>query len=400
MFTRSQLEILKSRMAEPRRNIQVIMGPRQVGKSTLVGQFTETTAVPHDLFSADGVGKENTAWISEKWHEARMKMEIMQENEHILIIDEIQKIKNWSETVKKEWDKDTREKRNLKVILLGSSKLLIQKGLEESLAGRFETIRMGYWEWHEMRDAFGVDMNEFIYFGGFPGLAPYINDEQRWQRMMEDSIVSPILSKDILEIEEIRNPALFRQVFDVSALYSSQEMSLNKMQGAINSGTVPTIGSYLNILDRTMLAKPMQKYVPSMLRQKNSVPKLQVYNNAFKNMTGAHSFQEAMINLTEWGRQVESCVGAYLATRSVTDNFELLYWRISSGQEVDFILKRGEQIAAIEVKSGNAKKVSGLNDFRQLFKKQLGQSLIVGPEGLPLEQFFQIEISDLFKKRI
>lgn len=400
MFTRSQLEILKSRMAEPRRNIQVIMGPKQVGKSTLVGQFTETTAVPHDLFSADGVGKENTAWISEKWHEARMKMEIMQENEHILIIDEIQKIKNWSETVKKEWDKDTREKRNLKVILLGSSKLLIQKGLEESLAGRFETIRMGYWEWHEMRDAFGVDINEFIYFGGFPGLAPYINDEQRWQRMMEDSIVSPILSKDILEIEEIRNPALFRQVFDISALYSSQEMSLNKMQGAINSGTVPTIGSYLNILDRTMLAKPMQKYVPSMLRQKNSVPKLQVYNNAFKNMTGAHSFQEAMINLTEWGRQVESCVGAYLATRSVTDNFELLYWRISSGQEVDFILKRGEQIAAIEVKSGNAKKVSGLNDFRQLFKKQLGQSLIVGPEGLPLEQFFQIEISDLFKKRI
>lgn len=400
MFTRSQLEILKSRMAEPRRNIQVIMGPRQVGKSTLVGQFTETTAVPHDLFSADGVGKENTAWISEKWHEARMKMEIMQENEHILIIDEIQKIKNWSETVKKEWDKDTREKRNLKVILLGSSKLLIQKGLEESLAGRFETIRMGYWEWHEMRDAFGVDINEFIYFGGFPGLAPYINDEQRWQRTMEDSIVSPILSKDILEIEEIRNPALFRQVFDISALYSSQEMSLNKMQGAINSGTVPTIGSYLNILDRTMLAKPMQKYVPSMLRQKNSVPKLQVYNNAFKNMTGAHSFQEAMINLTEWGRQVESCVGAYLATRSVTDNFELLYWRISSGQEVDFILKRGEQIAAIEVKSGNAKKVSGLNDFRQLFKKQLGQSLIVGPEGLPLEQFFQIEISDLLKKRI
>lgn len=400
MFTRSQLEILKSRMAEPRRNIQVIMGPRQVGKSTLVGQFTETTAVPHDLFSADGVGKENTAWISEKWHEARMKMEIMQENEHILIIDEIQKIKNWSETVKKEWDKDTREKRNLKVILLGSSKLLIQKGLEESLAGRFETIRMGYWEWHEMRDAFGVDINEFIYFGGFPGLAPYINDEQRWQRMMEDSIVSPILSKDILEIEEIRNPALFRQVFDISALYSSQEMSLNKMQGAINSGTVPTIGSYLNILDRTMLAKPMQKYVPSMLRQKNSVPKLQVYNNAFKNMTGVHSFQEAMINLTEWGRQVESCVGAYLATRSVTDNFELLYWRISSGQEVDFILKRGEQIAAIEVKSGNAKKVSGLNDFRQLFKKQLGQSLIVGPEGLPLEQFFQIEISDLFRKRI
>ena len=234
-------------MAEPRRTIQVIMGPRQVGKSTMISQFVELTSIPCSLFSADSVGKTNTEWISEKWHETRIRMMLNNEPEHLLIIDEIQKIAGWSEIVKKEWDLDTREKRNLKVILLGSSRLLIQKGLEESLTGRFETLKMGYWEWNEMRDAFGISMEQFIYFGGFPGLAPYINDEDRWRRIMEDAIISPILNHDILDIEEIRNPSLLRQVFETGSIYSAQELSLTKMQGVVNSGTVPTISSYLKI---------------------------------------------------------------------------------------------------------------------------------------------------------
>ena len=260
MYNRAQLSVLKSRMAEPRRTIHVVMGPRQVGKSTMIDQFVEKATVPYSLFSADGVGKTNTAWISEKWHEVRTMMMLYNETEHILIIDEIQKIIGWSEIVKKEWDKDTREKRNLKVILLGSSRLLIQKGLEESLEGRYEALKMGYWEWEEMREAFGFTMEQFIYFGGFPGLAPYINDEERWRKMMEDSIISPILNHDILDIDEIRNPPLLRQVFEIGSIYSAQEISLTKMQGVVNSGTVPTISSYLRILDETMLIKPLQKY--------------------------------------------------------------------------------------------------------------------------------------------
>ncbi|MGN0190526.1 MAG: ATP-binding protein, partial [Candidatus Cryptobacteroides sp.] len=277
------------------------MGPRQVGKSTLISQFVEQTPVPYSLFSADGVGKTNTEWISEKWHETRIRMMLDDEPEHLLIIDEIQKISGWSETVKMEWDQDTREKRNLKVILLGSSRLLIQKGLEESLEGRYETLKMGYWEWCEMRDAFGFSMEQFIYFGGFPGLAPYINDEDRWRKMMAESIIAPILNYDILEIEEIRNPSLLRQVFEIGSIYSAQEISLTKMQGVVNSGTVPTISSYLKILDETMLVKPLQKYDNSVVKTKNSIPKMQVYNNAFRNSYCQHSFEEALLNKTEWG---------------------------------------------------------------------------------------------------
>lgn len=398
MFTRFYLDILKSRMAEPRRTIHVVMGPRQIGKSTMVGQFVEQISIPNNLFTADGVGKTNTSWISEKWHQARLEMEIRQEQEHILIIDEIQKIQGWSEIVKMEWDRDTREKRNLKVILLGSSKLLIQKGLDESLEGRFETIKMGYWEWYEMKEAFGYTMDEYVYFGGFPGLAPYIHDEERWRRMMEDSIVNPILTKDIFEVEEIRNPALFRQVFELASVYSGQEMSLTKMQGVVNSGTVPTVGSYLDIMDRTMLAKPIHKFEPSLVGQKNSVPKLQVYNNGFKNQFGTDNFNNVRCDLTRWGRQVESAVGAHLANRSILDNFELLYWRTSDKKEVDYVLRKGDKIIAIEVKSGAAKDTSGFETFKKKYDNCLSEALIVGPQGLPLDLFFKMNLLDLFKK--
>lgn len=400
MYKRAQLSVLESRMAESRRTIHVVMGPRQVGKSTMIDQFVEHTSVPYSLFSADGVGKTNTDWISEKWYEVRTKMMLYGENEHILIIDEIQKIAGWSETVKKEWDQDTRDKRNLKVILLGSSRLLIQKGLEESLEGRYETLKMGYWEWEEMREAFGFTMEQFIYFGGFPGLAPYINDEDRWRKMMEDSIISPILNRDILDIEEIRNPSLLRQVFEIGSMYSSQEISLNKMQGVVNSGTVPTISSYLRILDETMLVKPLYKYDNSTIKTRNSVPKMQAYNNAFRNSYCQHTFEEAVMNKVEWGRQVESAVGAYLAGRSVIDGFQLLFWRDEKKNECDYVLKKGESLIAIEVKSAHADNIEGYLAFKNRFGRNIVNSFIVGPEGLPLEDFFKLNIPSFFRKSL
>ena len=397
-YERQHLAILKSRMAEPRRRMQIIMGPRQVGKSTLVYQFCDGLDTPYDFFSADGVGRFDTTWIPNHWQEARMKMDLHGDREHIIIIDEVQKIFGWSEQVKKEWDEDTRNKRNLKVILLGSSRVLLQKGLDESLEGRFEPIKMGFWEWNEMRDAFGFTMLQYIYFGGFPGLAPDIHDEDRWRNLMEDSIITPILTRDILEIEEIRNPALLRQVFELACMESARELSLTKMQGTMNGGTVPTIKNYLNILDQTMTVKPLQKYAPSVVKEKNSVPKMQVFNSAFRNRYGLFSYEEAVANPTEWGRQVESAVGAHLANRSLLDGFELLYWRDEHKKECDYVLKKGQALVAIEVKSSSADDTSGFEKFKELYGEHLTAALIVGPEGLPLEDFFEMDLKQLFKK--
>ena len=399
MYQRRHLNILKSRMAEQRRRMQIVMGPRQVGKSTLVGQFTEGTSIPFDFFAADNVNRFDTSWIPNKWQQARMRMDIHSEQEHILIIDEVQKIKGWSEQVKKEWDEDSRNHRNLKVILLGSSRLLLQKGLEESLEGRFETIKMGYWDWQEMHDAFGYTMEEYVYFGGFPGLAPDIQDEDRWRNLMEDSIISPILTRDILEIEEIRNPALLRQVFELACTESAKELSLTKMQGTMNSGTVPTIKNYLDILSKSMTVQPLQNYFPSRIKEKQSVPKMQVYNNAFRNRFGKFSFDEARVDPAEWGRQVESAVGAHLANRAMTDDYELFYWRNERRQECDYVLRKGQALVAIEVKSGSVDKTVGFEKFKEQFADKITAAFIVGPQALPLEDYFVMDLKSLFKRK-
>lgn len=398
MYQRRHLNILKSRMAEPRRRMQIVMGPRQVGKSTLVGQFTEGISVPFDFFAADGVNRFDSSWIPNKWQQVRMRMDIHSEQEHILIIDEVQKIRGWSEQVKKEWDEDSRSHRNLKVILLGSSRLLLQKGLEESLEGRFETIKMGYWDWQEMHGAFGFSMDEYVYFGGFPGLAPDIQDEDRWRNLMEDSIISPILTRDILEIEEIRNPALLRQVFELACIESAKELSLTKMQGTMNSGTVPTIKNYLDILNKSMIVQPLQNYSPSRVKEKQSVPKMQVFNNAFRNRFGTFSFDEARVDPAEWGRLVESAVGAHLANRAMTDDYELFYWRNERRQECDYVLRKGQALVAIEVKSGSVDKTVGFEKFKERFADKVTAAFIVGPHALPLDDFFIMDLKSLFKK--
>lgn len=385
MYQRRHLNILKSRMAEPRRRMQIVMGPRQVGKSTLVGQFTEGVSVPFDFFAADGVNRFDSSWIPNKWQQVRMRMDIHSEQEHILIIDEVQKIRGWSEQVKKEWDEDSRSHRNLKVILLGSPRLLLQKGLEESLEGRFETIKMGYWDWQEMHEAFGFSMDEYVYFGGFPGLAPDIQDEDRWRNLMEDSIISPILTRDILEIEEIRNPALLRQVFELACIESAKELSLTKMQGTMNSGTVPTIKNYLDILNKSMIVQALQNYSPSRVKEKQSVPKMQVFNNAFRNRFGTFSFDEARVDPAEWGRLVESAVGAHLANRAMTDDYELFYWRNERRQECDYVLRKGQALVAIEVKSGSVDKTVGFEKFKEQFADNVTAAFIVGPHALPLD---------------
>lgn len=385
-------------MAEPRRRMQIVMGPRQVGKSTLVGQFTEGISVPFDFFAADGVNRFDSSWIPNKWQQVRMRMDIHSEQEHILIIDEVQKIRGWSEQVKKEWDEDSRSHRNLKVILLGSSRLLLQKGLEESLEGRFETIKMGYWDWQEMHEAFGFSMDEYVYFGGFPGLAPDIQDEDRWRNLMEDSIISPILTRDILEIEEIRNPALLRQVFELACIESAKELSLTKMQGTMNSGTVPTIKNYLDILNKSMIVQPLQNYSPSRVKEKQSVPKMQVFNNAFRNRFGTFSFDEARVDPAEWGCLVESAVGAHLANRAMTDDYELFYWRNERRQECDYVLRKGQALVAIEVKSGSVDKTVGFEKFKEQFADNVTAAFIVGPHALPLDDFFIMDLKSLFKK--
>ncbi len=394
MYKRSEYQLIKNRLEEPRKFIQVVMGARQIGKSTLVKQVLNDIRAPFQFFSTDNVPATDTAWVTNCWDATRSLMRSNKWTSAILVIDEIQKIPNWSEAVKKEWDDDTFHDRNIKVLLLGSSRVMLERGLSESLAGRFEEIRMSHWTFPEMRDCFNWSLEQYLFYGSFPGSATLINDDDRYLQYIQSGIIEASINKDILINSPIEKPALLRQTFELGASYSGELLSLNKMVGALqDAGNTTTLAGYLHLLDESGLLCGLQKFSIDAARRKASIPKLQVYNNALKTVYSPFTFQQAIINRRIWGRIVESAIGAYLVSQAFSLNFEVFYWR-ERNDEVDFILRKRSSVVAIEVKSNAEKNTTGLTKFRQIFNPTA--AFIVGSGGIAPEEFLTMNLNTLF----
>jgi predicted AAA+ superfamily ATPase len=393
-YKRPQFAEVFDRMNEPRKFIQVLAGPRQVGKSTLIDQVLAECQIPHYLYNADGVDENDTDWIRRIWESTRTLMDTRQQTEAVLVIDEIHKIKRWSEIVKREWDADTRGKRQLKLFILGSSRLMLRKGLTESLAGRFELIRLGHWTLQEMEDAFGWTLDEWIYYGGYPGSASLIKDMRRWKKYIKESLVAPAIEKDIILTSNIYKPALMKQLFELGCTYSAELLSLTKALGQLqDAGNVTTLSSYLEILNQCNLLAGLQKYANDEARRYQSVPKYQVYNNALLTAYKGTSYEKDRIDPQIWGRWVESAVGTYLLGGAEEGSYNVYYWRERSN-EVDFIIVRQGEVIALVVKSGRRGMNSGLPKFCELFQPK--HALVIGTDGIPFDDFFRMKIEDLF----
>ena len=360
----------------------------------MVKQVLQQLTIPSRFFNADGVQADDKDWIAARWDEVRALMHFNQYSEMVLVIDEVHKINNWSEQVKREWDADTFNDVNIKVVLLGSSRLLLKKGLTESLAGRFEMLSMTHWSFQEMQEAFGWDINQYVYFGGYPGSAPYINNEARWRKYMRESIIAPAIEKDVLQTTYIYKPALMHQLFHLGCAYSGELLSYNKMLGLLqDAGNATTLVNYLEVLSESKLLTGLPKFVMDASRKYRTIPKLQVFNNALLTaLTEGISYGKVFTDPQQWGRWVESAVGCYLLDKADELDCDLFYWR-ENNEEVDFVLRRAEKILAIEVKSGKRQSNSGLSTFREMYNPQ--HSLVVGGQALPLENLFKGDIASL-----
>lgn len=397
MYERFYLERLVERISEPRRFIQVIYGPRQVGKTTMVHQMLSKLPVAGHYESADAIEAGSGIWLEQIWEGARLRMQVLGVEELLLVIDD-SKIKNWSEVVKQQWDRDTQNNVNIKVVLLGSSQLLIQRGLTESLAGRFETLYMGHWSFTEMQQAFGWSVKEYIYFGGYPGATPLIEDEKRWKNYITDSLIQTTITKDILMMTSILKPALLQRLFELGCIYSGQILSYTKMLGQLqDAGNTTTLAHYLSLLSNGGLLTGIEKYAGNRIRKRASSPKFQVHNNALISAQGGEGFENVVQNPKLWGRMVESSVGAHLINHSVSEGYNLYYWR-EGNAEVDFILEKGRKVVAIEVKSSaksDAKSgTAGMEAFAKAHTPN--KALLVGTGGIPYEEFLQINPNELF----
>lgn len=347
----------------------------------------------HIFLTADGQEALGTGWLSAQWSAARIKMEATG-NPLLLVIDEIQKIGQWSEQVKALWDEDTRDKRDLKLILLGSSRLLMQRGLTESLAGRYELIHMGHWSLSEMQEAFGWTAEQYAWFGGYPGSASLIVEEDRWKDYVRHALIEPAISRDILMMTRVDKPALLKKLFELGCLYSGQILSYTKLMGQLqDAGNTTTLSHYLSLLDTAGLLGGLEKFAGDVIRKRSSSPKFQVYNTALISAQSGLGFAGIKSDRKAWGRMVESAVGAHLLNASLGGKFNLYYWR-EQDQEVDFILEKNGQCLALEVKSGEEKSLTGLSTFIKKFNP--AKQILVSPQGLSWQEFLRIPPEQLF----
>ena len=378
-------ELLK-RLNEKRRFIQVLAGPRQVGKTTLARQVIAASHLPAHYASADEPTlRGDRTWLDQQWDIARLKASETKTGA-LLVLDEIQKITDWPNAVKLLWDADTHSGINLKVVLLGSAPLLIQNGLTESLAGRFEVIPVPHWSFPEMREAFGTTLQQYIFFGAYPGAAALIPEPERWRRYILDSLIETTISRDILSLNRVDKPALLRRTFLLGCAYSGQILSYQKMLGQLtDAGNTTTLAHYLHLLQGAGMLAGLAKYSHGQVRQRGSSPKLQVLNTALITAHDPRPLADARNDGDYWGRLVESAVGAHLFNSSLGTNINVTYWR-DRNMEVDFVLDHGKTLVAIEVKSG-ARRVAlpGMEAFARLFKPK--RQLLVGGQGIPLEEF-------------
>jgi len=382
-YQRPQFSILFSRLDEPRRFIQVVAGSRQVGKTTLVQQVCETSGLPVQFASADEPTLRGPEWIAQQWEIARLMRD---KRGAVLVLDEVQKVTGWSEAVKRLWDEDTRKKCPLKVILLGSAPLLIQRGLSESLAGRFEVLHLPHWSAEEMRQAFGWTIQQSIFYGGYPGAASLISDHARWARYVRDSLIETTLSRDVLLLSRVDKPALLRRMFELGCRYSGQILSYTKMIGQLqDAGNTTTLAHYLELLGAAGMLTGFSKYAGEVVRSRGSSPKLQVFDTALLSALSGYRFEEAQADREYWGRLTESAVGAHLANAAAAGKCEVFYWR-DRNREVDFVVRAGRRLTAIEVKSGRAREVlRGMQAFNEAFKPD--RLLLVGEDGIAVEDF-------------
>ena len=389
-YRRTQAAELARRLAESRRLLHVVAGPRQVGKSTLVQQVTEGLDVPVRYASADEPTLRGAEWIAQQWDAARLEIGPAGA---VLVLDEIQKIPGWSETVKRLWDEDTRARRELRVVVLGSAPLLVARGLTESLAGRFELLHLPHWSFAEMRAAFGWSLDEYLYFGGYPGSAPLASEPARWARYVADSLIETSIARDVLLLTRVDKPALLRRLFELACRYSGQVLSYTKMLGQLqDAGNTTTLAHYLDLLAGAGMVRGLPKYAGDAARSRGSSPKLQVMNTALMTATSGLSFDEARADREFWGRLTESTVGAHLANAAAAGECDLYYWR-ERNHEVDFVVQAGRRLTAIEVKSGRAPLAHpGTAAFTRAFK--VHRTLLVGGDGVPLDDFLTRPVAE------
>ncbi len=375
------LSPLGENLARPVHILQILVGPRQVGKTTAVHQFLERWPDPKHYATADQLTPPDARWLAQTWRKARK----LSGSRPLLVVDEIQKVTRWSEAVKMLHDEDVRAKRPLRVILLGSSALLLQRGMQESLTGRFQLIDCPHWSYPECRRAFGWDLDRFLFYGGYPGAVPFIGEFETWKDYIQNSLLETVIGRDIHSVHRIHQPALFRQTLALACRHPAEIISLQKLLGQLQDrGSINTLANYLELIAGAFLVEPIRKYSSRAIRVRASSPKLIARNNAIVTALRGVPFEETIGDRPFYGRLVENAVGAALLNAGEA----VFYWS-DRDKELDFVVQRGNDLLAIEVKTGYKRATEGLKTFQHRYPGARPVHIGGAHADLSVEQFLE-----------
>jgi predicted AAA+ superfamily ATPase len=366
--------------------LQVLIGPRQSGKTTAAGQIADRWPGAVVQASADVPVPPGSEWIETHWERARRAAAERPRRPVLLVLDEMQKVRGWTEAVKALWDEDRKKRTAIRVLLLGSSALSVQAGLAESLAGRFFLHRCPHWSYAECARAFGWDLDRWIFFGGYPAAARLIRDEAAWQSYIADSLVETAIARDVLTIRAVGKPVLLRHLFAYAAQHPAEIVSFNKMLGTLqDAGNTVTLAHYLELLAASFLVSGLER-LTGRPRERGSSPKIVVWNNALISALSGLSYREARDDPAWWGRLVENAFGAHLLNSLAAPRFTVGYFR-QRNDEVDYVVIRGRSRVGIEVKSGRPDRGRGIDAFRRRFPA--ARVILVGASGIPVDEAFR-----------
>jgi predicted AAA+ superfamily ATPase len=419
-YQRPVAKTLDARLVEAPQRLQILAGPRQVGKTTLIQQvLAERPTASCYFVAADNPAQSEAAaagrlhqdqaaaesgltpivgWVQNHWQLAERLASAWDQSKHpaaenlpfVLVFDEIQHVTQWSSQIKGLWDGARQRGVRMHVVLLGSAPLLVQHGLNESLTGRYELLRVGHWSFSEMNDAFGFTLDQFIHFGGYPGSAALIGDEKRWRDYVRDALIEPSIEKDVLAMARVDSPAMLRRLFELGSDYSAQIVALNNVSRTLGQGHTLTLAHHLTLLGQAGLLAGLQKYAGQAIRRRGSPPKFQVHNNALMTAGATYGFEDARADRSYWGRLAESAVGAHLVN-SADSETRIHYWR-EGDIEVDFVVECRGRLAAIEVKTGTGvTRHKGLDEFCRRYPDT--RPWIAGSDELPLGEFLRQDAS-------
>jgi predicted AAA+ superfamily ATPase len=356
-------EILAERLAEPAPSrIQLLTGPRQVGKTTLLLEIAERLGENAIYAAADGPEAALPGFWERLW--GRAEHEASERGGITVFLDEVQHLGHWAARLKGEWDRLRRRRLRIHVVATGSSSLRVGAGSKESLAGRFERLTLTHWSARGLVEAFRIGESEasdlVVRMGAYPGAFPLREDLPRWSAYLRDAIIEPALGKDILALADVRRPALLRQIFALCASSPAQVVSLQKMQGRLqDSGALETIAHYLHLLEEAYLVAPLEKHSARPARRRSAPPKLVTLNNAILAAADPRGIPDPSREPDRFGAWVENACLAF----AWNSDQSVAWWR-EEPLEVDGVIEGSWGAWAVEVKTGPL----GAADLRGLFE--------------------------------